>query len=109
MLAMSTELPPTGRSQRRASLPFAGRLNLATSGSAYGQSPNLSNVDTVVEMYSDMREHGDKGPIRTVRLHRVASNGGGMIARSEGDDGRCVVAGRECMCHSLGHPPAQEI
>lgn len=49
----------------------------------------------VVDFYSDARNHGYQGPIRTVRLPRVTSSGGGAIARNE-DGTHCAVAGMDC-------------
>ncbi|EIN06922.1 hypothetical protein PUNSTDRAFT_136739 [Punctularia strigosozonata HHB-11173 SS5] len=96
-----------GPANRRASLAFSGRLSLGantiaavastTTNAAFGGHNPTKDVDDIVEMYSDMREHGYKGPTRTVRLPRVSSVGGGSIARAQGDDGRCVVAGRESL------------
>lgn len=55
----------------------------------------LSLIGYTADLYSDSRKHGYQGPVRSVRLHRATTNGGGTIAKS--DDGlSCVVAGREC-------------
>ncbi|KAL4254380.1 GATOR2 complex protein WDR24 [Pleurotus pulmonarius] len=50
----------------------------------------------VVEFYSDARNHGYQGPLRTVRLPRVTSSGGGAIARNE-DGTHCAVAGMDSL------------
>jgi hypothetical protein len=50
---------------------------------------------TIPEVFTDSRTHGYSGPLRTVHLTHMSSNGGGAIAKN--DDGtRCVVAGKEC-------------
>lgn len=55
----------------------------------------LTTTLPVVDFYSDARTHGYQGPIRTVRLPRVTSSGGGAIARNE-DGTHCAVAGMDC-------------
>ncbi|KDQ32912.1 hypothetical protein PLEOSDRAFT_1110308 [Pleurotus ostreatus PC15] len=56
----------------------------------------LTTTLPVVDFYSDARTHGYQGPIRTVRLPRVTSSGGGAIARNE-DGTHCAVAGMDSL------------
>ncbi|TFK48866.1 WD40 repeat-like protein [Heliocybe sulcata] len=52
---------------------------------------------SIADMYSDARDHGYRGPTRTVRLPRATSGGVGAIAKSE-DGVRCAVAGQDSAC-----------
>jgi hypothetical protein len=74
--------PPAPARSRRPSL----KISSASPGAA----------TSLINIYSDAREHGYQGPTRTVRLPKAASSGGGAIAKSEDGD-RCVVAGKSCM------------
>ncbi|KZT22867.1 WD40 repeat-like protein [Neolentinus lepideus HHB14362 ss-1] len=66
-----------------------------------------TSSSTVFDLYSDARDHGYKGPTRTVRLPRATSGGVGAIAKSE-DGQRCAVAGQDSLRILRLSEPAEE-
>jgi WD repeat-containing protein 24 len=57
--------------------------------------PTLPLAPLIIpEVFTDSRTHGYSGPLRTVHLAHISSNGGAIAKNDDGT--RCVVAGEEC-------------